>query len=253
MNAFDVDMSSPFPSGFTGGLGGPHEGGHQPPDWYIQYGMDLGADVGTEVRAAFDAHITKLHPHIPSQDNGKVYGAQLFMRAPGDRMGAFYTHLSHVPPQLTRGSAVARGDRLGLVLSFGGIQPHLHLALVEIIGGLPGGRYQGVDLYQFFLDTANTNVTTTVTFSQDGSPPVPGAGGEPKVYRLGMFRHIQVGLALLGHDPGPFDGLDGPRTQAAVREFQRAQGIHEDGKCAGETLSALATALSEQGHLVEGV
>ena len=171
MTAFDIDISSPFPAGFTGGLGGPNQGGHQPPNWYIQFGMDLGADEGTEVHAAFDAHITKLSPHDPAADSGKVYGAQLFMRAPNDMMGGFYTHITNVPDDLAVGSSVSRGDLLGTVFSFGGIPPHLHLALVEIIGGLPGGQYQGVDLYQLFLDSANSDTVSVVTFNQDGSPP----------------------------------------------------------------------------------
>lgn len=82
MSAFDIDISSPFPSGFTGGLGGPGSGGHQSPNWYIQYGMDLGAPEGTPIYAAFDAHITKYAPHDPATDTNKVYGGQLFMRAP---------------------------------------------------------------------------------------------------------------------------------------------------------------------------
>lgn len=134
--------------------------------------MDLGADEGTEIFAAFDAHITKYMRHNPSADTDKVYGAQLFMRAPNDMMGGFYTHLTDVPSGLTDGSSVSRGDLLGTVLRHGQTATHLHLALVEIIGGAPNGTYRGVDLYKLFLDTANTDIVTTVTFTQDGSPPV---------------------------------------------------------------------------------
>lgn len=162
-------------SGFTGGLGGPHQGGHQGPNWYIQYGMDIGADEGTEVYAAFDAHITKFQPHDPAQDHGGVYGAQIFMRAPNDMMGGFYTHLTDVPAGIAAGTTVYRGDLLGRVHRFGGIPPHLHLALVEIIGGAPGGQYVGVDLYNLFLDleSAEPGKVVPVTFWQDGSDPTP--------------------------------------------------------------------------------
>ncbi|AZN41640.1 M23 family metallopeptidase [Paenibacillus albus] len=172
--SFDIDISMAVDnSGFTGGLGGPSQGGHQGSNWYIQYGMDLGADDGTLVYAAFDAHITKFQPHDPVQDNGKVYGAQIFMRAPNDMMGGFYTHLTDVPAEIAVGTTVARGDVLGRVHSFGGIPPHLHLALVEIIGGAPGGQYVGVDLYQLFLDLESSEPGTVVpvTFSQDGTNP----------------------------------------------------------------------------------
>jgi hypothetical protein len=134
--------------------------------------MDLGANAETEVRAAFDAHITKFTPHTPASDTGKVYGAQLFMRSPNDMMGGFYTHITDVPAGISDGSPVSRGDLLGYVYKFPGTPPHLHLALVEIIGGAPGGQYMGVDLYDLFLEMANTDTVSSVTFNQDGSPPV---------------------------------------------------------------------------------
>jgi len=181
MASFTIDISSPFPSGFTSGFGGPNEGGHIPPEWYIQFGMDLGADAGTEVRAAFDAHVTRFNPHDPSKDTAKVYGAQHFMRSPNDMMGGFYTHITDVPSAVGMvGADIKRGDLLGKVYSVpGGPSAHLHLALVEIIGGAPKGRYTGVNLYRLFLDMANTNLPRSVTFSQDGKPPTPAAPPSP--------------------------------------------------------------------------
>src|SRR4030095_14726607 len=110
---------------------------------------DIGADEGTAVYEAFDGHVTRFQPHNPADDSGRVYGAQIFMRAPNDMMGGFYTHITDVPAGLGVNSVVARGALLGRVLRFGGIPPHPHLALVEIIGGAPGGQYVGVDLYDF--------------------------------------------------------------------------------------------------------
>jgi hypothetical protein len=69
-----------------------------------------------------------------------------------------------------------RGDMLGKVYSVpGGPSPHLHLALVEIIAGAPERRYMGVNVYRLPLDMANTIVPRSVTFNQDGSPPIPAA------------------------------------------------------------------------------
>jgi murein DD-endopeptidase MepM/ murein hydrolase activator NlpD len=145
--SFSIDISAPVDtSGFSSGLSGPNQGGHVGSSWYIQYGMDIGGAEGTPVYASFDGHITKFQPHNPGADSGRVYGAQIFMRSPNDMMGGFYTHITDVPDGLGVGSAVARGDFLGRVHKFGGITPHLHLALVEIIGGAPGGQYLGVDL-----------------------------------------------------------------------------------------------------------
>ncbi|WP_027156489.1 M23 family metallopeptidase [Methylobacter luteus] len=173
--AFDVEMQfSVDPTGFTRGYGGPNQGGHQGPNWYIQYGMDLGAQTGTAVYAAFDGYVTRYTPHNPAQDHGGVYGAQIFMRHSNNMMGGFYTHITNVPGYIGVNSQVARGDFLGTVVSFGGISPHLHLALVEIIGN----QYVGVDLYHLFLEleTIYAKYYVPVRFMQDGTPPVPQWG-----------------------------------------------------------------------------
>jgi hypothetical protein len=175
LEAFDVEMQfSVDPAGFTRGYGGPNQGGHQGPKWYIQYGMDLGGSAGTGVYAAFDGKVTVYNPHNPAADQGGVYGAQIFMRSPNDKMGGFYTHITNVPDSIRPGAQVTRGDFLGNILSFGGIPPHLHLALVEIIGG-GGGTYVGVDLYHLFLEleTTYSKYYVPVRFMQDGTPPIP--------------------------------------------------------------------------------
>ena len=90
-------------------------------------------------------------------------------------MGGFYTHLTDTAEGLQQGSRIAVGDFLGRIHMFGGITPHVHLALVEIIGGAPNGQYKGVDLYRFFLSlqTDHPDLYVPVQFWQDGRPPEP--------------------------------------------------------------------------------
>lgn len=45
-----------------------------------------------------------------------------------------------------------------------------------------------------------------------------------------LILDAQEFLRKLGHDPGPIDGVSGPRTQAAVREFQAREGIAQTGE-----------------------
>jgi peptidoglycan hydrolase-like protein with peptidoglycan-binding domain len=54
---------------------------------------------------------------------------------------------------------------------------------------------------------------------------------------------VQDALAKLGFDPGEVDGLNGPKTQKAVREFQAQASIGIDGIVGEETRQALADAL----------
>lgn len=43
-------------------------------------------------------------------------------------------------------------------------------------------------------------------------------------------RRIQSGLAQLGFDPGPADGKAGPKTRAAIREYQTRHQLAVDGQ-----------------------
>ncbi len=42
-------------------------------------------------------------------------------------------------------------------------------------------------------------------------------------------RAVQMALAALGISPGPIDGIPGPRTRAAIMQFQRERGLTADG------------------------
>lgn len=54
-------------------------------------------------------------------------------------------------------------------------------------------------------------------------PTVSAAHGD---WRLGQ---AQARLKAAGFDPGPIDGVLGPRTQAALRRYQASQGLPETG------------------------
>lgn len=53
---------------------------------------------------------------------------------------------------------------------------------------------------------------------------------------------IQRQLAALGFDPGPIDGIIGPRTRAAIRAFQTSRGLLVDGIVGPQTRAAFAAA-----------
>ena len=54
-----------------------------------------------------------------------------------------------------------------------------------------------------------------------------------------IVRRVQQALVKKGIDPGPIDGIFGPRTKEAVRKFQDRYGIKTSGEIDNQTLFAL--------------
>jgi len=54
-----------------------------------------------------------------------------------------------------------------------------------------------------------------------------------------LLRDVQKELKAEGINPGPIDGIWGPKTSRGVREFQKAHGLEDSGQLNGKTLSAL--------------
>jgi len=52
-------------------------------------------------------------------------------------------------------------------------------------------------------------------------------------------RTAQQALMDKGYKPGPIDGIHGPRTSAAVREFQTKEGLKVTGQLDSETMARL--------------
>jgi peptidoglycan hydrolase-like protein with peptidoglycan-binding domain len=77
-------------------------------------------------------------------------------------------------------------------------------------------------------------------------PLVRGAGyGQPGGSR--QVRQVQRRLRALGHDPGPIDGLFGPRTEAAVARLQADRALAVDG-IVGPSTRAVLGPLGEGGE-----
>src|SRR3712207_744141 len=71
-----------------------------------------------------------------------------------------------------------------------------------------------------------------------GTEPFAGLGaGYSRPGGSDLTREVQRRLRTLGFHPGPVDGLFGPRTERAVRDFQESRGLDPDGLVRGETLT----------------
>jgi peptidoglycan hydrolase-like protein with peptidoglycan-binding domain len=52
-------------------------------------------------------------------------------------------------------------------------------------------------------------------------------------------KNVQQALRDKGHDPGPIDGIMGPRTRGALQDFQKAQGLPVSGRLDDQTIAKL--------------
>lgn len=73
----------------------------------------------------------------------------------------------------------------------------------------------------------------------DGGLSRPGEPGGIEAWRA-LWREIQRHLKRHGFDPGPIDGVRGPRTDAAIVRFKAARGLRERDYVGELTMRALA-------------
>ncbi|MCP3104051.1 peptidoglycan-binding protein [Myxococcus sp. K15C18031901] len=79
--------------------------------------------------------------------------------------------------------------------------------------------------------TGSRRVATTATSS---TPPTVREGAKGAT-----VTDLQKRLAAAGFNPGPVDGLFGPKTEKAVKAFQKAKGLAQDGIVGPKTWGAL--------------
>lgn len=78
------------------------------------------------------------------------------------------------------------------------------------------------------------------------SPPgqMPGQMPQAPAVSAPSTASVQRALAALGYDPGPADGVAGPRTRQAIAAFQRDRGLQATGVLDAATLAALRLAVA---------
>lgn len=84
----------------------------------------------------------------------------------------------------------------------------------------------------------------TTTYDSGGSSM---SGSTSMNTNQDTVRQVQQGLKDKGHDPGPIDGVMGPQTQSALREFQQSQGMNASGTLDQDTMGALGVEQDRSG------
>jgi Putative peptidoglycan binding domain/YMGG-like Gly-zipper len=64
----------------------------------------------------------------------------------------------------------------------------------------------------------------------DLGKPLWDDDGDATGAQSGVVTRVQNGLSRLGYSPGPVDGVMGPQTSEAIRQYQRDHGLLTDGQ-----------------------
>jgi peptidoglycan hydrolase-like protein with peptidoglycan-binding domain len=83
--------------------------------------------------------------------------------------------------------------------------------------------------------------------SQMGSQGAQSGAHVETQAAAGDIKRVQEALKEKGHDPGPVDGILGPRTSEALKQFQQANGIEATGTLNAETKAKLGLDAQSRG------
>jgi len=78
-------------------------------------------------------------------------------------------------------------------------------------------------------------------------PTIPPPADTVWQDRCPSVHELQAALQILGHAPGPIDGIWGHRSRGALERFQAAHQLRSDGWFGGKTATALQIALARTG------
>ena len=107
--------------------------------------------------------------------------------------------------------------------------------------------------------SAGTSGSASGSTSGTGTTGAASGSGEMKTGKSGAMKGTAKGggkdqvkaaqqaLKDKGHDPGAIDGVMGPKTKQALRDFQKKEGLKESGQLDSETMAKLDMKTSAAG------
>lgn len=96
------------------------------------------------------------------------------------------------------------------------------------------------------------SVTSGPHLASDRAPAGSGLGEAPHRRTSQQVRDIQRMLRGLGYQPGPIDGILGPRTREAIRAFETESGLQPTGEATDGTAERLGEEFERQQVWYEG-
>jgi N-acetylmuramoyl-L-alanine amidase len=186
------------------------------------------------------------------QAGSMLYGCEVNTAPPASRLADAYTgYWQRDAGTLGQRITVAEAARTpgAAILRFPSAA-NGHIALSDGNGGTIEAVSSNQGVRRKFVANRRWDIGVLVpgiTYTSNGGP-IPT--DPPTVFRLtspfmrgDKVREIQEALKAKGIDPGPIDGIFGPKTDAAVLGFQLLKGLVPDGEVGPETAGELGIEL----------
>jgi peptidoglycan hydrolase-like protein with peptidoglycan-binding domain len=87
--------------------------------------------------------------------------------------------------------------------------------------------------------TSTTDPAKSDTMKSDTMKSEKGRMGAAAGGNREQVKAVQQALKDKGHDPGTVDGVMGPKTRGALKDFQKKEGIKDTGRLDQETMTKL--------------
>jgi peptidoglycan hydrolase-like protein with peptidoglycan-binding domain len=242
-------------------------------NWQSDNAWDMFAPVGTEVKSYTKGVVDKIKDS--GTNSGKIYGTQVSIKGKDGYPDIFYTHIKNV--KLKVGDNVNLGDYIGQVSEW---ESHPDTTHAHI--GLPFGNHIKdllSDSEKIFKSHESGNlgqIKSTVNVSQtekDKTIEKLIEMGEKSTFLFNLMKivlggegyrnkssisgipydedveYIQTALQLTGNLLPKYgvDGLFGPETEQATKNFQKTVNLSETGIFEQKDLQYLYAALLKQG------
>jgi peptidoglycan hydrolase-like protein with peptidoglycan-binding domain len=177
---------------------------------------------------------------------GSFHGHKVSVAAPPAERPASHHHEAPVLREGSRGSEVRHLQRQLSVLGFkpgpvdGIFGPRTEAALKAF------QHSRGLSANGVFNQRTNARIDRATGIDIPKGLLREGSRGE-------RVEDLQRALRSRGFNPGPVDGIFGPRTESAVRHFQRSRGIAADGVFGPQTRHAFSRGpVQHHGHSGRG-
>ena len=210
-------------------------------------GIDIAVPSNTSVYAAADGEIIQV-----SSSNAR--GNYVLVYHSGLNLSTLYQHLTRATVQ--KGDKVKGGQQIALSGNTGiGTGAHLHFGVM--VGKATKADHDQLS-YNMAINPLGSNIRYTAA---SGSAPAPSTSTNPDDYPVptrSLFytspvktgddvRWVQAVLVKLGYNIA-IDGSFGPATRDAVKAFQKAQGLTQDGSCGEITRGKLKECWEKMKH-----